>query len=469
MLNGFFMVLCLPTSLWFGEGGTRAFIISSAISFNVGFLMWFFSRIHVRKLTYKDGYLIVTLGWLALSVIGCLPYIASGTIPNFTSALFETISGFTTTGSTVLTDIESAPKGILLWRSMTQWIGGMGIIVLTVAILPLLGVGGMQLFMAESPGPTASKLHPRITETAKRLWYIYVTLTLVEVVSLHLAGMSWYDAVNHSFTTVSTGGFSTRNASIAAYDSPLIHYIISIFMFFGGLNFTLFYFVVKLRGREIARNEEFRFYLGIVVVATLFISTFLHFTVDGEYETQFRESLFQVLSIVTTTGFSTADFTTWGHFLMLSFFLLMFFGASAGSTAGGIKIVRHLLIAKNSWSEIKRIMHPSAIIPVRYNGKAVEQKIIYNILAFFFLYLTVFIVGCIVLTFYGYDLITSAGATISSLGNIGPGIGKVGPASNFAFFPESAKLFLAFLMLLGRLELFTILLLFIPAFWRRNS
>ncbi len=469
MLNGFFMILCLPTSLWYAEGDTRAFVISSAISFNAGFLMWFFSRGHSKKLTYKDGYLIVTLGWLALSVSGCLPYIASNTIPQFSSALFETISGFTTTGSSVLTNIEAVPKGILLWRSMTQWIGGMGIIVLTVAILPILGVGGMQLFMAESPGPTASKLHPRITETAKRLWYIYATLTLVEVVALHFAGMSWYDAVNHSFTTVSTGGFSTRNASIAAFDSPLIQYIISIFMFFGGLNFTLFYFVIKLRGREIVKNEEFRFYLGLVVLTTIVSALVLHFNTNTDWELSFRNSLFQVLSIVTTTGFVTADYTTWGYFLTLTFFLLMFFGASAGSTAGGIKIVRHLLIVKNGWTEVKRLMHPAGVIPVRYNGRAVDQKIIYNILAFFFLYLTVFIVGCIVMSFYGYDLLTAAGATISSLGNIGPGIGKVGPAYNFSFFPESAKLFLAFLMLLGRLELFTILLLFVPAFWRRNS
>ncbi|MBI1305568.1 MAG: TrkH family potassium uptake protein [Bacteroidetes bacterium] len=469
MMNGFFMVTCIPTCIWFGDGDTRAFVISAAISFNIGFLMWFYSRQHNKKLTYRDGYLIVTIGWLALALSGCLPFLASGTIPNLTSAFFETVSGYTTTGSSVLTDIESVPRGVLLWRSMTQWIGGMGIIVLTVAILPILGVGGMQLFMAESPGPTASKLHPRITETAKRLWYIYAALTCVEIFALKFAGMSWYDAINHAFTTISTGGFSTRNASVAAFESPAIHYIISLFMFFGGLNFTLFYFVLKLQIGEIAKNEEFRFYLGLTIFATLVSTIFLQMNADAGWEKSFRDSLFQVLSIVTTTGFATADYTTWGYFLTLMFFLLMFFGASAGSTAGGIKIVRHMLIVKNGWTELKRIMHPAAIIPVRYNGKAVEQKIIYNILAFFFIYLTVFILGCIVMTMYGYDLLTSAGATISSLGNIGPGIGGVGPAYNFAFFPESAKVFLAFLMLLGRLELFTILLLFLPAFWRRNS
>lgn len=467
MLNGLFILLCLPTSLHFSEGDTFAILVSSAINLNLGFMLWYFTRDHEKKIKQRDGYLIVTLGWLALSVGGSLPFMLSGVIPNFSSALFETISGYTTTGSTVLTDIEATHKGILLWRSLTQWIGGMGIIVLTVAILPLLGVGGMQLFMAESPGPSASKLHPRITETAKRLWYIYASITAIEVVALKIAGMTWYDAINHSLTTVSTGGFSTKNLSIAAYDSPSIHYIISLFMFFGGLNFTLFYLIIKLNFKEVFRNEEFRFYFGLVAFASVSIAITLNFLDLGPLEQNFRESLFMVISIVTTTGFATADYTTWGYLLTLAFFLLMFFGASAGSTSGGIKIVRHLLIAKNGMAELKRLLHPSAIIPVRYNGRAVEQKIIYNILAFFFIYLTVFVIGTIVMTFYGYDLITAAGATLSSLGNIGPGIGQVGPAHNFAGFPESAKLFLGFLMLLGRLELFTILMLFLPTFWRR--
>ncbi|MCB9261665.1 MAG: TrkH family potassium uptake protein [Flavobacteriales bacterium] len=468
ILNGIFMLTCLPTSIYFSEGDTMAILLSSAISINVGVLAWYFTRDHQKKLKQKDGYLIVTLGWLALSLSGSLPFIVSGTIPSFSSAFFETVSGYTTTGSSVLTDIEGVHKGILLWRSLTQWMGGMGIIVLTVAILPILGVGGMQLFMAESPGPSTSKLHPRITETAKRLWYIYAAFTLLEIIALRFAGMTWYDAINHSFTTVSTGGFSTKNASVAAYNSPMIHYIISIFMFFGGVNFTLFYFIIKLNWREIVKNEEFRMYLGLVVLTTIVTTVTLSFQNAHGLEQNFRDSLFNVLSIVTTTGFATADYTTWGYFLTLAFFLLMFFGASAGSTAGGIKIVRHVLIVKNGLAELKRLLHPSAIIPVRYNGRAVEQKIVYNILAFFFIYLTVFLVGTIVMSLYGYDILTSAGATISSLGNIGPGIGDVGPANNFSIFPESAKVFLAFLMLLGRLELFTILMLLMPNFWRNN-
>ncbi len=468
MLNGLFILFCLPTSIYYLEGDTYPILISSAMNLNLGFMLWYFSREHEKKLRQKDGYLIVTLGWLALSLGGSLPYILSGIIPSFTSAFFETVSGYTTTGSSVLNNIEGVHKGILLWRSLTQWMGGLGIIVLTVAILPILGVGGMQLFMAESPGPSTSKLHPRITETAKRLWIIYAVITLVEVFALKLAGMTWYDAVNHSFTTVSTGGFSTKNASIAAYNSPAIEYVVSLFMFFGGLNFTLFYFIIKLKFSEIIKNEEFRFYSGLVIFAIIATTASLLFLDVSGLEQAFRESVFMVVSIVTTTGFATADYTTWGHFLTLTFFLLMFFGASAGSTSGGIKIVRHMLIAKNGMAELKRILHPSAIIPVRYNGRAVEQKIIYNILAFFFIYLTVFAIGTIVMTFYGYDIVTAAGATISSLGNIGPGIGGVGPAHNFSAFPESAKIFLSFLMLLGRLELFTMLLLFMPAFWTRT-
>lgn len=468
MLNGLLILLCLPTSIYYSEGDTFAILVSSAINLNLGFILWYFTREHEKKIKQKDGYLIVTLGWLALSLGGSLPYVLSDAIPQFSSALFETISGYTTTGSTVLNDIEGTHKGILLWRSLTQWIGGMGIIVLTVAILPILGVGGMQLFMAESPGPSTSKLHPRITETAKRLWYIYASITLIEILALKWAGMTWYDAVNHSFTTVSTGGFSTKNASIAYYSSPTIQYIISIFMFFGGMNFTLFYFIIKLKFKDILKNEEFRFYLGLVLLTTIVVTGSLTYFDASHLERNFREALFMIISVVTTTGFATADYTQWGYFLTLAFFLLMFFGASAGSTSGGIKIVRHVLIAKNGMAELKRLLHPSAIIPVRYNGRAVEQRIIYNILAFFFIYLTVFIVGTIVMTFYGYDLLTAAGATISSLGNIGPGIGGVGPAHNFAGFPESAKLFLGFLMLLGRLELFTILLLLLPTFWRKS-
>lgn len=467
MLNGFFMAVGIPVGFYYGEGGFIPILLSAAVSVNLGFLLWFITRKHNKTLRTKDGYIIVTAGWLILSLSGCLPYILSGTIPSFTSALFETISGYTTTGSTVLNDIESVPAGILFWRSLTQWIGGMGIIVLTVAILPVLGVGGMQLFMAESPGPSANKLHPRITETAKRLWVIYVSLTAIETILLNLFGMSWFDAVNHAMTTVSTGGFSTKNLSIAAYDSPLIQYTISVFMFFGGLNFTLIYFFLKGRMWKVFQNEEFRYYLGLLIVSIIVCTFSLQQMYPSMFERNLREIVFQVISIVTTTGFATADYTAWNPFLLLVFFILMFFGASAGSTAGGVKIVRHLIIIKNGVAELKRLIHPHAMVPVRLNKKAVGQDITYNILAFFFIYLSIFLMGSLIMTFYNYDILTAAGATISSLGNIGPGIGQVGPSHNFSSFPESAKMILAFLMLLGRLELFTVLLLFTRYFWRR--
>lgn len=467
MLNGFFMTIGIPVGLYYGQGGLIPILLSATVSVNLGFLLWYITKKNNKSLRTKDGYIIVTGGWLIMSLSGCLPYVLSGTIPEFTSALFETISGYTTTGSTVLKDIEAVPAGILFWRSLTQWIGGMGIIVLTVAILPVLGVGGMQLFMAESPGPSASKLHPRITETAKRLWMIYVLLTIVETMMLKLFGMSWFDAVNHSMTTVSTGGFSTKNLSIAAYDNPMIQYTIALFMCFGGINFTLIYYFLKGRLNKVYTNEEFRYYIGLIILSVIVCTAVLQRMYPFLFEQNIREVVFQVISIITTTGFATADYTAWGPFLTLVFFILMFFGASAGSTAGGVKIVRHVIIIKNGFSELKRLIHPSAIVPVRYNGKAVGQQVTYNILAFFFIYLSIFLTGCLIMTFYNYDLLTAAGATISSLGNIGPGIGQVGPAHNFSDFPESAKMILAFLMLLGRLELFTVLLLFTRVFWRR--
>jgi trk system potassium uptake protein TrkH len=467
MLNGFFMSLGVPVGLYYKEGGVVPILLSAVASINLGFLMWFATRKHNSNLKHKDGYVIVATGWLAMSISGCLPFLLSGTIPSFSSALFETISGYTTTGSTVISGLENVPKSILFWRSLTQWIGGMGIIVLTVAILPILGVGGMQLFMAESPGPSTSKLHPRITETAKRLWIIYVGLTMIQTFLLHQFGMNWFDAVNHSMTTISTGGFSTYDASVAYFDSPAIQYTIIAFMFFGGINFTLIYLFLKGRMTKVFENEEFKYYLGLIVLAVFVGTISLNMLHPGDLELNFRQMLFNMISIISTTGFATADYTTWNSFLLLLFFILMFFGASAGSTSGGVKIVRHVIIIKNGLTELNRIIHPSAVIPVRYNKRAVGQKITYNILAFFFIYLSIFLTGTIVMTMYGYDLLTAAGATISSLGNIGPGIGDTGPSHNFAGFPESAKLFLAFLMLLGRLELFTILLLFTRGFWQK--
>jgi trk system potassium uptake protein TrkH len=344
----------------------------------------------------------------------------------------------------------------------------MGIIVLSLAILPILGVGGMQLFVAEVPGPEPDKLHPRIAETAKRLWVIYLGFTLVEALLLFFGGMSVFDAICHSFTTMATGGYSTKQASIAFYDSAYIQYVIILFMFIAGANFTLSYHAFHGRFKKVINNEEFRYYFGFVMVISIIIGTVLYFTGDDlGVEQSFREALFQVVSIITTTGYATADYLLWVPFLSLMVFALMFFGGSAGSTGGGIKIVRIVLLLKNSALELKRLVHPNAVIPVRLNNKAVSQSIVTNVLAFVVFYILIFGVSTIVMSIMGFDMETSLGAVATSLGNIGPGLGDVGPSATFADIPAFGKWFLAFLMLLGRLELFTVLMLFAPAFWKQ--
>lgn len=468
IINGGFMLLSLPFTLFYGEDWVPI-ALSSGIILGIGIISRLLTTSKdTNELKKRDGYLVVTLGWIVLSLSGCLPYLISGTIPEFTNAFFETISGYTTTGATILTDIESMPKGILFWRSMTQWMGGMGIIVLAVAILPLLGIGGMQLFVAEAPGISPDKLKPRIQDTAKRLWYIYVGFTIGECFLLMYGGMNFFDAINHSLTTMATGGFSTKNASIAHFDSPYIHYVITLFMFLAGTSFTLSYFGFKGKLRKVWSNEEFKVYLLFILGITIAVSISVYLLTDDLVEKSFRDGMFQVVSIITTTGFSTADYTAWTPFLTMIFFALMFVGGSAGSTAGGVKVVRHLVLFKNSFLEMKRQLNPSAVIPVRLNGKAISQDITFHVLAFIMLYLTIFSIGCIMLAWLGLDYQSALGAAATCIGNIGPGLGSVGPSNNFAQIPELGKWLLGFLMLVGRLEIFTVLMLLNPNFWTRN-
>jgi len=476
------MFVAVPFSLYHKEEAWSGILIGGIITVFIGLILYFFNKPKHTNIHKKEGYLIVTLGWLTLSFTGMLPYLFSGAIPSITDAFFETLSGYSTTGSSILTDIESMPKGILFWRSATHWIGGMGIIVLTIAILPLLGIGGMQLFKAEAPGPSADKLHPRITDTAQRLWLIYVTLTFAEFFLLKFAGMTWFDAINHAMSTMSTGGFSTKNASLAHWnDTPIVQYIVITFMVIAGTNFILTYFALKGKIKKVIESEEFKYYIfgilsvsAIVALIILFFpdpslqSSIEHPKVLGEAESAIRHSLFQVISVVTTTGFVSADFTMWSYFATGIFFALFFVGGSAGSTSGGIKIVRHIVMLKNSFLEFKKTLHPNAIIPVRYNGNAVSQTIVFNILSFFVIYMLIFVIASVVLTFLGLDFISALGATASSLGNIGPAIGSVSPVDNFAHLSVGAKWFCSFLMLIGRLELFTVLILFTPFFWRKN-
>lgn len=466
-INGAFMLLGLPFSMFYRENWS-ALLIAGGITLLAGLALWLPNRqLENKELKKREGYMVVTFGWIAMSVFGSLPYIISGTIPNFTDAFFETLSGYSTTGASVLNDIESVQKGILFWRSLTQWIGGMGIIVLAVAILPLLGIGGMQLFVAEAPGISPDKLKPRIKDTAIRLWLIYVMLTLTETILLMLGGMNFYDAINHSLTTMATGGFSTKQDSVAYYDSPYIQYVIIIFMFIAGTNFTLTYFGLKGKLKKVWKNEEFRVYLMAVGIFAILMTLAVFIVTGGSFEKAFRDSLFQVVSVITTTGFVSADYTAWSPFITIVFFLFMFLGGSAGSTAGGIKIVRHIILFKNSFLEMNRQLHPSAVIPVRLNGKAVQRDITFNVLAFMMIYLLIFTIGIMLLSLTGIDFTTALGAVATSLGNIGPGLGSVGPVDNFAHISSFGKWILAFLMLLGRLELFTVLMLFTPYYWKR--
>jgi len=466
IVEALFMLSGLPFA-WYYDESIWPITFSALITGFIGGVGWVAHRKKDRNsIGKREGYLIVALTWIVISLFGTLPFLLSGTIPNFTDAFFETISGFTTTGASILTDIEVLPKNILYWRAMTHWIGGMGIIVLTVAILPFLGIGGLQLMIAEMPGITPDKLHPRITSTAKRLWGIYVGFTLIEVLLLWAGEMDFFDSVCHSFATMATGGFSTKNSSIIGF-SAYSQYVIIVFMFLAGTNFTLHYFFINRKFSKVFSNQEYRMYFWLVALVTVFIAVGL--LVDGmpDVEKAFRDTLFTVVSIVTTTGFVTANYYSWPSYLWMLIFALMFIGGSAGSTGGGVKIIRHLLLIRNSWQELKRSIHPQAIIPVKYNGKSVSQQMIFNVMAFFLMYVLVFSAGTILLSLLGVDFETAVGASIASLGNIGPGIGHVGPVDNYAFFTDTAKWVLSFLMLLGRLELFTILIVISPAFWRR--
>ena len=481
LFNGGFMLLSSLVSLITNDGVTFELTLSAFLVLFLGVFIMLLSRNHTKQIQKREGYIIVSFGWVLMSLSGMLPYLFTGVIPDVSSAFFETMSGYTTTGSTILNDIESVPKGVLFWRSTTHWIGGMGIIVLAIAILPLLGIGGMQLFTAEAPGPSSDKLHPRITDTAKRLWFIYVGYTLAETILLSAAGMSFFDAINHAMSTLSTGGFSTKNNSVAHWNNtPIIQYIITFFMLIAGTNFVLSYFAFTGKIRKIFRDQEFKFFITFIGISTLIValvlfnkvdltlSSFYHPQIFGTLESSFRHAFFQVVAIITTTGFVTADFTAWSSFLTIVFFGLMFMGGSAGSTSGGVKGVRHLLMIKSGLLEFKRALHPNAIIQPRYNGSILKEEVVYNIYAFFILYMLSFIFGALVFGALGLDFKSAIGVAASSLGNVGPALGSYGPAFSYSELPEFAKWWASFLMLLGRLELFTVLILFTPFFWKKH-
>ncbi len=465
--SGAAMLLGIPFSLYYGDNDVVPILLSSGISIIFGFGLWLTLREANQELGVREGFIIATSGWIAISLFGTLPYLLSGSIPSFTNAFFETISGFTTTGASILTDVEKLPHGVLFWRSMTHWIGGMGIIVLSLAILPLLGVAGMQLYKAEAAGPTKDKLAPRIAETARLLWGVYILLTFSEVILLLFGGMSLFDALCHSFGTVATGGFSTKNMSIAFYNSPFIDYVIGTFMFLSAVNFSLHFVALKGDLLNYFRNSEFKFYLILVVSSIAFV-TVINLITQHSYSLleSFRYSFFNVISISSCTGFATSDFALWAPAVQFVLLILMLIGGCAGSTSGAIKNVRIFLLFRNMIGEIRRLIHPKAIISIRFNNRTVEPEILSMIASFFVLYITTFAVSALILVVSGVDIISAMSAVASCMGNVGPGLNTVGPMANYFHFPLLGKWVLAADMLLGRLELFTIIVIFTKSFWR---
>jgi trk system potassium uptake protein TrkH len=456
----------IPFSLFYGDGAASSFLLSAIISSGCGGLLFTQFRSET-DLSVREGFAVVTFGWTFFALFGALPFVLSGAIPSFLNAFFETMSGFTTTGSTILTDIEAVPPSLLLWRSLTQWLGGMGIIVLSLAILPMLGVGGMQLFKAEVPGPTADRLKPRIQDTAKLLWGVYVLLTGAEVILLMFGGMSFFDGLNHAFTTMATGGFSTRNASVAAYNSAYIDWVVTLFMFLAGINFSLHYLALRGRISDFIRNEEFLFYSTLIMVGTMMITLLNMGSTYPNVFDNLRFSAFQVVSIMTTTGFGTADYELWPVLCQYLLVFAMFIGGCAGSTGGGMKVARILLIFKHAQVHLYRLIHPRAIKLVKLGERPVDKDVMQSILGFFAVYLGVFVAASFIMAGVGMDLPSAGASVIATLSNIGPGLGSVGPVDNFAHVPAFGKLVLAFCMLLGRLELFTVLVLVFPSFWRK--
>jgi len=474
-LTGFTMIVPSLIAWSYNEPDLVGHLQSMGVCMGIGIPVWLFTR-KSRSLNNKDGFAIVTLAWLLIALAGAMPFYLSGAIPNFTDAWFESMSGVTTTGASIIGNpstlphlpngIESLTHGVLYWRSFIQWIGGMGIIVFTIAILPLLGAGGVQLFKAEVPGPVADKIRPRVKETAKILWMVYVGLTAAEAILLSISGMPWFDAICHAFTTMPTGGFSTQNDSIAAYANPAIHYIIILFMFIAGVNFTLHFRSLTGNLKLCFKDLEFLAYIGITFAATLFIFLNISSTQGDWTHDNFLSSLFQSVSILTTTGYGSADYEIWPFFSQFLILILMFIGGMGGSTGGGMKVARIILLVKYAATETRRMLHSRAIIPIRIGDRYISEDVVRNTLGFFLFYMSIFGITALILTTLNLDIESAIGAAASAIGNIGPGLGAFGPTDNYALLHPIGKWMLTFCMLLGRLEIFTIMVLFSRTFWK---
>ncbi len=460
-IESFFIGISSIVAFIYDEYDKFPLFVSALVTLIFASLFSIIGEDHDKKIRKREGYIIVSLVWVMFSLFGLLPFYISGGISNLTDAFFETMSSFTTTGSSILTNVEDFPHGLLFWRSLMQWLGGLGFVVLCLAIMPFIG-GDFNMFSAETTGPIQDKMQPRIRETAKRLWGLYLFLTLTESLLLWLEGMDYFDAICHSLATLSTGGMSTKQMSIAYWDSPFIHYTIILFMIIGGTSFTLLYHsLVKQRFYKLFKNEEFKFYILFILLATTAVMLILFFIVPeyGATEKTIRDSLFHVTAFITSTAYSTTDYTTWPSISWLIFILLMITGSCSGSTTGGIKIVRILLLIKNSFYEFKRRLHPNAILPIKMNNEFVSEKVINSLFAFFTIYLAAIFLSIFILSISGTSLTDSFNISISTISNIGIG--------DFASLPTFSKWYLSFLMLVGRLELFTVLLLFSPALWKK--
>ena len=469
ILETFFMLAATVVAFLYRGSDVYPLLISSGILFGTGFLFYSMGfKANEHSAGRREGMLIVTLTWILFSLFGMLPFYIGGYIDNVTDAFFETMSGFTTTGSTILTNIEALPKGILFWRSLTQWQGGIGMVVFTVALMPIFGGGASQMFDAETPGITHERFRPRITQVAKRLWGVYVFLTLFLVGLLWAGPMNLYDAVNHAFTAISTGGYSTKNASIAYWNSSYIEYVITIFMFIVATNMTLVYFCFNGNGKKLIKDEEFRWFFFFVLSAIIVVMVWiLYLGFASDVENAFRKAAFQVVTLVSTCGFATDDYIPWGPFFWFIALILMFICGCAGSTCGGLKMGRFVILTKNLSNEFKKQTHPHAVIPVRMNGHVVSGDIVHRVLAFVFAYITLIVVSCLALSLDGMGFSEAIGAAVSAISNVGPGLGTLGPVSNFADVPTVSKWFLSFLMLTGRLEIFTVLTILVPGFWKQ--
>ena len=472
---GISMIVPILISLFYGESDTYGFFISSVISILIGILLYQSTK-YDKSLNNKDGFAIVTFSWILTAIIGAMPFYLSGAIPNITDAFFESMSGVTTTGASIIGNpntlpnlpngIESLPHGILFWRSFIQWIGGMGIIVFYIAILPLLGVGGVQLFKAEAPGPVSDKIRPRVRETAKILWTIYVGITVVQIICLKIAGMKTFDSICHAFTTMPTGGFSTKNASIAYFDNPMIHYIIIFFMFIAGVNFSLHFRAINGGIKAYLRDIEFLVYFFIIISISFIVLLSLSSMSSTQIDQLIRESLFNTVSILTSTGYVLGDYEMWPVFVQMLLLTLMFIGGMGGSTTGGMKVIRILLLVKYAALETRRMLHSRALLPVKIGKQYVKEDVVRNTLGFFLFFMSAFIISAIFLSTMGLDIESSIGAAASAMGNVGPAFGEFGPTDNYALMPKPGKWLLAFCMLLGRLEIFTVMVLFSKTFWK---